>query len=404
MQTSQNLFEKSPEIKIIIDRRDYKITAANKAARKVFKNLVSGKKDKYLMDIFPPKLSKKQIKLFTNNSSKKSFKINSLLLIGNNGTNYKMNAEVVKAKVKTKNFLEVRLDGSKEIISKTNPKAELKSVRSKLKSIFENHPLMIFILDKNGLIKEVNPLGAKELGYKVNELLNQPVTKVFLEKDWKTVNEQIHECIDNPGKMFNWEIKKVKKNGEIIWVRENASTIESNGTSSELLIVCDNITKIKEAENSVNESSAKVKQIFDASPYGVHVYDLNDNGDLVFTAYNSAADKILGIDHSHFINKKMGDVFPSLQTTEIPKIYAKVASEGIKFENEFIEYDDKYIKGVFNVSAIQIAPGKVAVFFTDITEKRKAFDKLEKSELKFKSLFELANDSIFLMDEVIFID
>jgi len=25
---------------------------------------------------------------------------------------------------------------------------------------------MIFILDKNGLIKEVNPLGAKELGYK----------------------------------------------------------------------------------------------------------------------------------------------------------------------------------------------------------------------------------------------
>ena len=404
MQTSQNLFEKSPEIKIIIDSRDYKIIDANKAARKVFKNLVSGKKDKYLTDIFPPAISKKQLKIFANNSSKKSFKINSLLLIGNNGTNYKMNAEVVKAKIKTKNFLEVRLDGSQEIISKKNPKAELNGVRSKLKSIFENHPLMIFILDKNGLIKEVNPLGAKELGYKVNELLNQPVTKVFLEKDWKTVNDQIHECIDNPGKMFNWEIKKVKKNGEIIWVRENASTIESDGKGSDLLIVCDNITKIKEAEKMISESAVKVKQIFDASPFGVHVYDLNENHDLVFTAYNSAADKILGLDHSYLINKKLEEAFPSTSTTELPKLYRKIAQEGISFENEIIEYNDGHIKGVFDVSAIQIATGKVAVFFTDITEKRKAFDKLEKSELKFKSLFELANDSIFIMDHEIFID
>ena len=38
MQTSQNLFEESPEIKIIIDSKDYKIIEANKAARKFFKD------------------------------------------------------------------------------------------------------------------------------------------------------------------------------------------------------------------------------------------------------------------------------------------------------------------------------------------------------------------------------
>ena len=172
----------------------------------------------------------------------------------------------------------------------------------------------------------------------------------------------------------------------------------------DLLIVCDNITKIKEAEKSVNESSAKVKQIFDASPYGVHIYDLKENGDLIFSGFNSAANNILGINHSQLINKKIEEAFPDLIDTNIPDIYKKIASNGHQINNEVVDYKDNQIKGLFDVSAIQIEQGRVAAFFSDITEKRKAFDKLEKSELKFKSLFELANDSIFIMDHEIFID
>jgi len=93
MQTSQNLFEESPEIKIIIDSKDYRIIEANKATRKLFKDLKNNKKDKYLTDIFPAEISERQLKKFTNKSLKKSFQINSVDLIGNNGTIYKMNAD-----------------------------------------------------------------------------------------------------------------------------------------------------------------------------------------------------------------------------------------------------------------------------------------------------------------------
>jgi PAS domain S-box-containing protein len=57
-----------------------------------------------------------------------------------------------------------------------------------------------------------------------------------------------------------------------------------------------------------------------------------------------------------------------------------------------------------DIPSIKIKPGKLAPSFSDITEKRKVYEELEKSELKFKSLFDLANDAIFLMDEEIFID
>ena len=64
MQTSQNLFEESPEIKITIDPKDYKIIEANKAARKFFRVLKNNKKDKYLTDIFPANISERQLKKY----------------------------------------------------------------------------------------------------------------------------------------------------------------------------------------------------------------------------------------------------------------------------------------------------------------------------------------------------
>ena len=278
MQTSQNLFEESPEIKITIDSKDYKIIEANKAARKFFKDLKNNKKDKYLTDIFPADIAEKQLKKFTNKSSKKSFQINSVDLIDNNGTVYKMNADVVRVNTNTKKSLSIRFTEDKKHTSAENAIDELISVRLKL------------------------------------------------------------------------------------------------------------------------------KQIFDASPYGVHIYDLKENGDLIFSGFNSAANNILGINHSQLINKKIEEAFPNLIHTDIPDIYKKIASNGHQISNEVVDYKDNQIKGLFDVSAIQIEQGRVAAFFSDITEKRKAFDKLEKSELKFKSLFELANDSIFLMDHEIFID
>ncbi len=70
---------------------------------------------------------------------------------------------------------------------------------------------MIFVLDEKGIIKEVNNCGAKELGYKVNELHNKPVTKVFLEEDWDTVVNQINECVSESGENVILGNKKNQK-------------------------------------------------------------------------------------------------------------------------------------------------------------------------------------------------
>jgi len=416
---NNKLFKDSKKIKLIVNPKNLEVSEISKAASELFTSSRRKAKRIFLTDLISFNKTNKELEKLSKLDNKKSLKIKSIDVRQNRKGIKSVSLKAVSIKSGREKLIECTFteiktrskkthhkkknnsDGNKLILSELD---EIKRSNKKLSTIFQNNPLMIFIVDKEGIIKEVNSLGAKELGYKIDELTKQPVTNVFLPEDWKTVKDQINECLINPGKMFNWEIRKIRKNGEVLWVKENACTIESNGNSLEVLIVCDNITKIKDAEKSVIESTKKIRQIVDASPYGVHVYDLNKKGDLIFTGYNSAANKILGIDHSNLLNKKIEDTFPSSIQTEIRGIYKNIAKTGNHIENKLVKYEDNNVKGVFSVFAIQLEPGKIATFFSDITEKMRASEELGKSELKFKSLFELANDAIFLMDSDIFID
>jgi len=418
MPKTRNKLIKDPrKIILIVSPKNFEIIEFSEAAKELL--ISSRKKPKkiFLTDLISINKTSEDFEKLSKLNGQKSFKINSITI--KNSRKKKQNLSLRAVAIKSGRnkliectFNEIKTNIKETIRSKNHHSEinqlseieEIKRTNKKLRTIFQNNPLMIFIVDKKGIIKEVNSLGAKELGYEIKELTKQPVTKVFLPEDWKTVRDQIHKCLKNPGKMFTWEIRKIRKSGEIIWVKENACTIDSNGEGLEVLIVCDNFTKIKDAENSIIESTKKIRQIVDASPYGVHVYDLKENGELIFSGYNPAANKILGIDHSLLLHKKIEDAFPGSAQTDIPDIYKNIARNGNHIENKLIEYEDNKVKGAFDVSAIQIEPGKMATFFSDISEKTKASEKLEKSELKFKSLFELANDAIFLMDSDIFID
>ncbi|HDZ59149.1 MAG TPA: PAS domain S-box protein, partial [Ignavibacteriales bacterium] len=131
---------------------------------------------------------------------------------------------------------------------------------------------------------------------------------------------------------------------------------------------------------------------------------LTDDNNLIFISANSSANQILQVDHKQFVNKKIDEAFPGLLQSGVIDKLVSVAREGKEYREKLIEYGDGKISGSFKITAIQIGEKKIAVFFNDITERRKALEALQQSELKFKSLFELANDAIFLMSKDIFID
>jgi PAS domain S-box-containing protein len=411
-ETVSKSIKASKKIKLIVVPGSLEVIDFTKSAKNLFTPSKSTSKKILLTDLVASKITNKDLSKLFKTSTLKEIKVEPVGIKSNskNKKEYSLKTRILSPRRKkliecTFTQLKQNTKRRKNVSVKKEPSTKNSNiVNKKFKAIFDNNPLMIFVLDKQGIIKEVNKSGAKELGYTTKDLLNKPVTKVFLKEDWETVLNQVNECVSNPKKSFSWEIRKIKKSGEIIWVNERAHTISSNGRGAEILIICENITEIKEANFAVNDATKKIRQIVDASPHGVHVYELNEKEELIFSGFNNSANKILGIDHSKFLNKKIEHVFPELSDSDIPSLYKKIAKQGHRIENKIVDYEDINIMGSFDVSAIQIEPGKVAAFFSDITEKKRAYDELEKSESKFKSIFELANDSIFLMDEEIFID
>jgi len=149
-------------------------------------------------------------------------------------------------------------------------------------------------------VLSVNRFGSERLGYAVEELLGRPVVGVFHELDREAVRGNLAACLASPGVPMSWELRKVKKDGVVIWVRETAQAVSNESGAPVVLIVCEDITAIKDAERALRQSEDFTNQILRSSADCIKVLDLE--GRLLFI--NDAGTALLEIaDLSAVMNK-----------------------------------------------------------------------------------------------------
>lgn len=163
-------------------------------------------------------------------------------------------------------------------------------------------------------------------------------------------------------KMFGSVFILMKKDQEI----HNLELIEAfiNQASTFLLR--------KDAEEELKRSEEQFRNIIESSPLGIHIYELDDNQQLIFKGGNKAADKILSLKHSELIGKTVFEAFPGSKNTEIPEVYRNVALKGGHWDSSQVEYKDEKVIGKFEVHAFQAKLGSTVVMFQDVTNKFKA--------------------------------
>jgi PAS domain S-box-containing protein len=147
------------------------------------------------------------------------------------------------------------------IIDRNRAERALQESEEKWRAIFENNPAMYFMIDAAGTILSVNPFGAEHLGYTVDELTGDSVLTTFYEEDRATALQNAATCFEQPGRTMSWELRKMRKDGSMLWVRETAKAtlIEERPV---VLIVCEDITDRKWAEYLT-------AHLFESSPDGI---------------------------------------------------------------------------------------------------------------------------------------
>lgn len=256
---------------------------------------------------------------------------------------------------------------------------------------------MIWQCDADGRYTYLNPAWEETFGYPIEEMLGKKFT-VFqtpeqAQKDMKVFNGLIQ------GNMVKGleTVHLGKGNREIHLIFNAVFIRDKNGIICGVRGTAHDITTRKNAAKALLESEGRLRTIIDSAPFGAYIYEVDQNEDLIFSGYNKSADSIIGISHEQFMGKKITDAFPPLAETEIPVSYLNVAKTGESYETEQIAYEHNEIKGAFKVHAVQTAPNRVAAFFIDITESKKAETALRKSEERFRHIAENSSDMIYRM-------
>ena len=136
----------------------------------------------------------------------------------------------------------------------------LRQSEEQWRDVFENNPTMYFMVDAAGKVMAVNPFGAEQLGYNVDELLGQPVLGVFYESDREAAQRNVALCLEQLGRTKSWEARQVCKDGKVLWVRETAKAVPRvNGPI--ILVACEDITEQKRAGEALRQAQADLAHV-----------------------------------------------------------------------------------------------------------------------------------------------
>ena len=281
----------------------------------------------------------------------------------------------------------------KDITEKKLAEQKLKESEENFREITEQSFMGICIIQDSN-IKYINKTITKMLGYSEKEIKEWSM-KEFLNVVHpddrslaiKRLSQRqkglIDEELDRVYKIFT-------KNGEIKWMDTYSKIIQYQRKDAILATLVD-VTDRERGLLKGKESEEKYRELFNNMSSGVAVYEaINDGKDFVFKDFNLAGEKIDNVRKEDLIDKKVSEVFPGVKEFGLFDIFQKVWRTGNSESFPIKLYKDNRIEGWRENYIYKLPSGEIVAVYKDVTESKKARQKLKESEKKFKLLYENA--------------
>jgi len=123
-------------------------------------------------------------------------------------------------------------------------------------SLYDFAPDAYLTVAGDGRIISINQYGAEALGYSKQELMYQDFSSVVYEEDREYVQQLFASIFKEKIAIVEAELRKVRKDGSIIWERQRSQLIYNNdGETLELRIICRDITERKQVEEQLRQNA-----------------------------------------------------------------------------------------------------------------------------------------------------
>jgi len=252
---------------------------------------------------------------------------------------------------------------------------------------------------QNGWHAYVNPAFARLLGYAGQaELLGVPAARTFAPEDLPDVEAHFTHWLEGIEKPASFEARLVRQDGARVWVELTGQLREYRGEMA-VQAACHDVTARKASADALRESEEKFRTLSEQALMGVAIFQ----GDHLLTA-NAALAGILGLSLPETLGLSVEAglemVHPEDQALVRSQLLRKLArQEGAveRYEFRLLAKDGKTKWVELQSRAITYGRSPaVLLAMVDVSERKKAEEKLRASSERHRMLLDEMRDAAFV--------
>jgi PAS domain S-box-containing protein len=262
----------------------------------------------------------------------------------------------------------------------------------KFRLAFDTSPDAIAISRlKDGMYVTVNRSFERISGYSRDEIIGKTSLEINIWKD-PADRQKIVETLQTAGQINNYDATFLTPNGEIQCLM-SAAIIELNG-EPHILNIARDITERQQAQDALYKSRAELRALLDA--INESVFLMKPDGTV--TAANETTAARLGKRLNDLVDHNVYNFLPNHVAEARRAHVAQVIASGqpVRFEDE--RYDKWIDNSIFPVKDETGRVTHLAVYGSDITERKRAEDALRKSEALYRAILNASPDDITITD------
>ena len=248
-------------------------------------------------------------------------------------------------------------------------------------------------ITEKGKFLDANKQMCDMIGYTLAELKGMPVVDIIAPEDRELVSHNQSIGYEPP-----YENRLLHRNGSHVLVESRARHFALQNRKVRVTVLRD-ITERKRAEEALKKSEKMLQTIIDAEPECVKLLDENAN----LIMMNRAGLDMLQVES---LDQVKGQCVCPMVTSEYRQAFLDLTKRVFQGESGTLLFEMVGMKGRHLWMETHAVPlrnenNEITALLgvtRDVTERKRAEEELQEKESKYRTLFEAANDGIFIQD------